>query len=158
MLSSAVLSYRLGTELKGGEKKIGLNQQMAPFLPAPGLRQTYYIPTDIQPQPITFPPHVHMPTRYRDGYISLHAACSLIYVRAQAAVTAHMGREGDGGGRHPETQRGEPAAWVRSFTPEGEERGACSLLRWQGGNSICHRSCHNWGTPNLTLAPKLPNQ
>lgn len=131
MLSSAVLSYRLGTNSSEGKKKIGLNQQMAPSFPAPGLRQTYYTPTHIQPQSITFPPHVHMPTRYRDGYISSHA-CMQPYLCARRREGCCRPRShGDGGGmeggvtlKHSEPRAilGESAAWVRSFTSEGEER------------------------------------
>lgn len=120
MLSSAVLSYRL--VLTQGRKKNWFESTNGSISPRPWSTDKLIIYLQTYSHSLLHSlPHVHMPTRYRDGYISSHACtCSLICVRAGCCGDVVTGGEGDGG-RHPETQRGE-SAWVRSFTPEGEER------------------------------------
>lgn len=135
---------------------------MAPSFPAPGLRQTYYIPTHTQPQSITFPLHVHMPTRYRDGYISSHA-CMQPYLCARRHEGCWRPRSlGDGGGmewgRHPETQRAKsdpgrvcgvgPILHIRG---RGTER---AFLSWQGGIQSAIAPVPTGAPQNLTLTPK----
>lgn len=120
--------------LTQGKGKIGLNQQMVPFLP-PGLRQTYYTPTNTQPQSITVPGHVRRPTAGRDGYIFSHA-CVQTYL-CVADVQAAGGRVGRGGGggagglaNGGDRNHGESAARIGPFTSEGE--GAACLPEMTG--------------------------
>lgn len=101
---------------------------MAPFFP-PSLRQTYYTPTNTQPQSITFPRHVHMPTQYRDGYI-FSRGCIQTYLCVRRREGCWRWRRGWGGrtvgvavleNSSGRGIMGKSAARIRSFTSEGEE-------------------------------------
>ena len=135
---------------------------MAPSFPAPGLWQTYYIPTHTQPQSITFPLHVHMPTRYRDGYISSHA-CMQPYLCARRHEGCWRPRSlGDGGGieggASPWNTASQERSWAslrRGSDPSHQrERNGARLPELARGNSICHRSCPNRGTPKPDTDPQ----
>lgn len=128
---------------------------MAPFFP-PSLRQTYYIPTNTQPQSITFPQHVHMPTQGRDGYIFSHG-CIQTYLCVRRREGCWRWRRGWGGrtvgvavleNSSGRGIMGESAASIRSFTLEGEERQNFNL------SSFMFQSWHGkaWWWPL-----KLPN-
>lgn len=161
MLSSAVLSYRLGTNSREGGKNWfeSTNGSISPRpWSAANLLYTYthtatvYYISSARPHAHTVPWWLYIVTR-------VHAA---LFMRAQTwrlLESVVTGMEGGITLKHSEpwTIVGESAAWVRSFISEGEER---SVPSWDGKGefnlpSLLSQPGHpkTWHWP-----PKLPNQ
>lgn len=166
MLSSAVLSYRLGTNSREGKKKlVWINKwlHLSPplvcgkliiYLHIHNHSLLHFLCTSTCPHGTVMAIYRHM------------RACSLIYARADMKAAGDRevsGMEGGWSGgvtlKHSEPRAilGESAAWVRSFTSEGEER---SVPSWVGKGefnlpSLLSQPGHpkTWHWP-----PKLHNQ
>lgn len=162
MLSSAVLSYRLGTNSREGKKKKWFESTNGSISPRPwsaaNLLYTYrhtatvYYISSARPHAHTVPWWLYIVTR-------VHAA---LFMCAQAAGDRVVTGEGGGWrgaspGNAASQERSWARAWVRSFTSEGEER---SVPSWDGKGefnlpSLLSQLGHpkTWHWP-----PKLPDQ
>ena len=167
MLSSAVLSYRLGTNSREGKKKklVWINKwlHLSPPLVCGKLiihlhthnhSLLHFLRTSRCPHGTVMAIYRHM------------RACSLIYACADMKAAGDhevTGMEGGWRGASPWNTASQERSWAslrRGSDPshQRERSGAC-LPEMARGNSICHRSCPNRGTPKTWhWPPKLHNQ